>query len=363
MRIASINSVKNTSSSKNTKVKKPKKPHEAKEKEMKIGEKEESGVKVNIIKLWGLVPFFIKFMSFITLIFYILNLFFKDFSFYLSNIPLYTVYHFQIWRLFTSFLITTNIFNVILGLIFWTREGSSMEIRMGSLKYILIFLRNNCCIQILYTLIILLISLITKNKNFMEKKIIYENDNIHSIRNCGFWPVIMCELTLLCLCNPNTKVKFLFIPFNFSAKFYPFLWFIFFCIVNTKNYNNDLEVLVGILFALIHKKLLKNISNISDKFISKIENKICCECFLDITGFVRNNQFNNSYMDNKTNKRVNEQVISMKKVNSRPKVRSVKDNVERDVKVSSDYTSRSDNSMIHIIIPKKSLFDKSFNKK
>ena len=352
MRLASINTAKNT------KVKKQKKTHEIKEKQMKIkGEKEESGIKMNALKLWGLVPFFIKFMSFITLILYILNLFCKDISFYLSNIPLYTVYHFQIWRLFTSFLITTNIFNVILGLIFWTREGSSMEIRMGSLKYIFIFLRNNICIQILYTLIIYLISLIIRNKNFMGKKVIYENDNIHSIKSCGFWPGIMCELTLLCLCNPNTKVKFLFIPFLFSAKFYPFLWYILFCLVNTKNYNNDLEVLVGIVFALIHQKFLKNCCNISDKFIGKIENLICCKWFLDVTGFVRSNQFNNKYIDDKTNKRVNEQVISMKKV-SRPKVRSIKDNIERDVKVSSEFSSRSDNSMINIIIPKKSLFDR-----
>ena len=103
-----------------------------------------------------------------------------------------------------------------------------MEIRMGSLKYIFIFLRNNICIQILYTLIIYLISLIIRNKNFMGKKVIYENDNIHSIKSCGFWPGIMCELTLLCLCNPNTKVKFLFIPFLFSAKFIHFYGIFFF---------------------------------------------------------------------------------------------------------------------------------------
>ena len=102
---------------------------------------------------------------------------------------------------------------------------------------------------------------------------------------------------------------------------------------------------------------MKNCCNISDKFIGKIENLICCKWFLDVTGFVRNNQFNNKYIDDKTNKRVNEQVISMKKV-SRPKVRSIKDNIERDVKVSSEFSSRSDNSMINIIIPKKSLFDR-----
>ena len=46
-----------------------------------------------------------------------------------------------------------------------------------------------------------LISLILKNKNFMAKKI----NSKGAVRNCGFLPVIMCEITLLCICNPNTN--------------------------------------------------------------------------------------------------------------------------------------------------------------
>ena len=346
------------------KVKKTKSISNIKEKKMQIkNENEESGLKMNFKRLWNLIPFFIKFMSFTTLIFYILNLFFKDISFFLSDVPLYTVYHFQFWRLFTSFLITTNFFNVILGLIFWTREGSSMEARIGSLKYIIIFLRNNFFIQILYSILILIISLIIRNKNFMGNKIIYKNEDIYSVKNCGFWPVIMCELTLLCLSNPYTKVKFLFIPINFDAKYYPFIWYIFFCLVNTKNYNNDIEVIVGIFFAFIYQKYLKNFLNISDEFIDKIEKNLCFKFIMNINGFVSIKKINAKY-DVEKSKRKDIQVLNLnKKINRQ--LKNNKDNIERDVTINPEFSSRSnksDNSMISIITPTKSLFDKSFIK-
>ena len=75
-------------------------------------------VRVGFKKLWNIVPLFIKYMSLSNLILYFINLFFNSFSLGLSNIPHYTFFHFQIWRLLTSVLMTTSIINVLLGLIF-----------------------------------------------------------------------------------------------------------------------------------------------------------------------------------------------------------------------------------------------------
>ncbi len=120
----------------------------------------------------------------------------------------------------------------------------------------MIFIRNTFLIEVLYTLIIGLISLILKNKNFLAKKI----NSKGCVRNCGFLPVIMCEITLLCICNPNTKVKFLSIPWEFKAKYYPFIWFLVFCCVN--NYHNDIEIFTGIIYAFLYQWSLKHYLNI-----------------------------------------------------------------------------------------------------
>lgn len=318
-------------------------------------------ISIKMIRLWRIIPFFIKFISISTLILYVLNLFFIDISFYLSNIPSYTVYHFQLWRIFSSFLITTNIYNVILGLIFWMREGSSIENRIGTIKYIIYFLRNNFFIQILYTLVITLFSLIIRDKKFINQKIKYEYGNIHSVNNCGFWPGIMCEVTLLCVSNPNTKVKFFFIPFQFRAKFYPFIWFLFFCLINNLNFYNDFEVLVAMYYAVIYHKCFKNILNISDGFINKIEKNLCCNCCFRLTGFISVNKFNNKFDEEKVNQRMNIQVLKLNNKNNRTNLKKNKDEIERDIKVSSEYSNRCDNSMIHIITPSRSIFDKNLH--
>lgn len=278
-------------------------------------------------------------------------------SFYLSNIPLYTLFNFQIWRLSSSFLITTNIFNVVLGLIFWTREGSSMETRLGTLKYIIIFLINNCLIQIIYTLIISLISLILQKKNFMESKI-KKND---IVENCGIWPSIMCELTLLCISNPNTKVKFLFIPYEFRAKFYPIMIYALFCLVNIFSYIHDIEVFVGISFAFIYHYYLKSKINITDSFIERLEKNIFLSWMTNITGFVSVNHINNKFVIQELNQGTNERKERLQKVN-RKKAKISIANMERNVKINTESSNRCDNSMMTISIPQTSIFEQSLNK-
>ena len=314
------------------------------------------GVRLGIKKLWNIVPLFIKFMSILTIILSILNIFFKSISFYLSNIPYYTIFHIQIWRLISSVLITTNIINVILGLIFWARDGSSMETRLGTLKYIIIFLRNTIIIEILYSLIIYLISLIIRNKDFT----LYKINNKGDTRNCGFWPVIMCELTLLCICNPNSRVKFLSIPWEFSAKYYPIIWFVLFCSFN--NYNNDIAVFTGVLFAFIYQYGLKYYLNIPDKYIEKMENSCCCKWMLKITGFVTVSHISNKFMDEKLKQRMTGQILNLNKPSNSKKIKSNENNnnIEKNIKTSSEYTNRTETSIISNASPP-SIFDSSLD--
>ena len=62
---------------------------------------------------WNSIPLFVKFIISSTMIFYILNLFISYISFFLTNIPLFTIYKFQLWRLITNVFITTSLLNII----------------------------------------------------------------------------------------------------------------------------------------------------------------------------------------------------------------------------------------------------------
>ena len=191
----------------------------------------------------------------------------------------------------------TGIINILLSLVLWIKFGTILENSIGTILYLFIFIINSSLIQIIYTTIISIISLIIGNKNILKLKI----DNNNVVNNSGIWPYIICELTLLSLSNPNEIIKLFFFP-ELRARFYPLIVFVIFSLVN--NLIIDLEVFCGILYAFIYHFLIKNKLKISKTFIKKIENTKFIKCFIKCGGFIsiKENRFSNS--DNKRQRAV-----------------------------------------------------------
>lgn len=256
-------------------------------------EASEFDIKSNLYRIWKNIPLFIKFISILSLLNYFINLIFPSLSFYLSNIPLYSLNHFQFWRLITSVFITTNIFNILIGLIFWLRDASSLETSVGTIKYMIIFIRNSLFIQIFYCFITLVIKVLTGSQNVFEYKILDAQNKL--VRNCGFWPIIMCEMTLLCLSNMDTPVKFLFLPCPFKAKFYPIIWFVIFSLINFNHLWDIFEVLIGVIFAIVYHLYLKYYLTITDSFAERLENNVMFQWMKKLGGFVSASYITNKY--------------------------------------------------------------------
>ncbi len=214
------------------------------------------------------MPLFIKIVVFSTIILYILNLFIPYIAFYLSDIPYFTIFYVQIWRLITTSFITTNILSIIFSLIFWFKDAVKVEKEIGTIKYMLIFFMNSFFIQVLYCLLMLLISLIIQNSILLKLKI-----SQRGVRNEGLWPILLCDLTLLCLSNPEENMKIFFFPCIIKAKYYPLLLFLVFTILS--GFNIDFENLCGIGFGFLYHFYLKNRLGITNNFAMKVEN-----CFL-----------------------------------------------------------------------------------
>ena len=237
--------------------------------------KEKINYKEQIGKIWINIPFFIKSYFIITIILYILNLKIKSISFYLINIPFYTVFHFQLWRLITSVFITTNIFHIILAFFIWVKYASLLEISLGTIKYTLVFFINSICIQIINIFIFSIFSLLSKNSF---------NSKTKSKNNSGLWGIVMCEMTLLCFSNPESPMKLLLIPFTVKAKIYPAILVAIFLTVNFLEI--DIEIISGIIYGLIYFYFLKIKLQISDVFIQKLENKAFFKWMCSIKGFI-----------------------------------------------------------------------------
>ena len=230
-------------------------------------------------RLCEVIPLFIKLIVLITITLYLINRFAFNLSLYISNIPFYTIYKYQIWRLFSTSLMNTGIINIALSLVLWIKLGAILEDSTGTILYLFIFIINSTLIQIIYTILIFVISLIIKNKNVLLLKL--DNNNI--VTNSGIWPYIISELTLLSLSNPNQIIKLFFFP-DIKAKFYPIIVFIIFALLN--NLIIDLEVFCGILYSFLYHFFIKSKLNFSKKCIKNLEDSKCIKCFSKCGGFI-----------------------------------------------------------------------------
>ena len=251
-------------------------PHQEVESQAKIEAKEQlEDLKLKIGKIFSNIPLFIKCYFIITIVFYILNLKLTFISYYLINVPAFTILRFQIWRLITSVFITTNILQIILAFFVWVKYASLLETSLGTIKYTLIFLVNTFCIQVLNLIIYPFFSLVYK-KSF--------NSEIKSKKNSGLWGIVMCEMTLLCVSNPESPMKLLLIPYTVKAKIYPIILVLMFILVNYLEI--DVEVISGVIYGFIYFYYLKTKLQISDTFVQKLETNNGFKWLSNFKGFI-----------------------------------------------------------------------------
>ena len=255
-----------------------------------------SSCQEDLKKLYYSMPFFIRFVVTSTVILYLLNLFIHQISLYLSNIPYFVIFNFQVWRLFTNAFITTSIFNIIFAFISWIKDASNLESNIGTMKYMMIFMVNSILIQFIEMTILLIISLISG-----QKSILAYNYNLGFVENDGLWPIIMAELTLLCLCNPDIEMRFMFLPCVVKAKYYPILLFGFFTLLN--QFHLNFGVLSGIIYGFIYHKYLKNMLVVSDSFIERLEKCFIFNWMTKMKGYMKcnNNSVQNISISNVSN--------------------------------------------------------------
>ena len=234
-----------------------------------------SDIKEQFGKIWVNIPLFLKCYYSITIILCILNIKIKIISFYMINIPYYTIFHFQLWRLLTSVFITTNFIQIIIAYFVWIKSASKLENLLGTIKYTFIFFLNAICIQIINTIFIFG-SLLVTNKLY--------NPELKAKHNCGLWGMIMCEMTLLCLSNPESPIKLLLLPLTLKAKIYPFILLLIFLLSNFLEL--DVEITSGIIYGFIYYYYLKKKFQISDSFIQSVETSFILRGLGNIKGFV-----------------------------------------------------------------------------
>ena len=236
--------------------------------------------KAQIKQIYETMPLFVRIIVFSNSILFLLNLFFPSISLYLADIPYFTICRLQIWRVATTAFITTNIISIILSMIFWVKDVIQLERSIGTIKYMLTFFMNCICIQIIFCSIMFLVFLITRSKTALLLKVMGGR-----VRNEGLWPIVMLEITLKCLKNPDQDMRFFLFPCVIKAKYYPLALVGFFTLLS--GFNFDFEILSGIAFGYIYHRYLENRLKITDSLALKVERSVLFRWMINTPGFIR----------------------------------------------------------------------------
>ena len=222
--------------------------------------------------IFSKLPLFTKYYFLITIILYILNLKLPFISYYLINIPSFTIMKFQIWRLITSVFISTNILQIILAFLVWFRYASMLEKLSGTVKYAIYFFINSICIQIIKILLFSFFSLCNLN-SFTQ--------SIKSKNNNGVGGIIMCDMILLCLCNPDSPLKLFFLRLT---KIYTIILVLMFLFANC--FEIDADIISGVIHGHIYFYFLRTKLSISDSLVIKFEHHRNLNWLKNIKGFI-----------------------------------------------------------------------------
>ena len=219
---------------------------------------------------WNNTPLFVRFITTTTLLFYILS-WITDYITLLANFPGLTIGELHLWALFTSVFISMSIFNLLFGFFAWIPDAIKLERENGTIKYMCTFFINSSIIQVIFTGFCYLISL--------------KFESILKVPSSGLWPVILSEITMLCLANPEADLRMFLIPCPIKARFYPWALFGFFTVINGFRVI-QFDILAGILYGYAWFYFLKAKVQLSDNCMIKIQN---CFPFSKLSGLTGKN--------------------------------------------------------------------------
>lgn len=173
------------------------------------------------------------------------------------NVPVYTVYKLQIWRIFTSLFTNSGLINFLFsGLMVWYVSNTT-EAQIGTGRTILKYLYFHVVIQVAYTIFVVV---------FLTMLF-----GIYRVMSSGIWPVYFVFMTMTLMKNPEGFSQFCCFPCPIKNKYYPLLILGLFMVLGSG--LGVLDVLFGYLLglALSRSEYLRQKFEPSEKRIRQME--------------------------------------------------------------------------------------------
>ena len=218
-------------------------------------DKTQSNRKNKFLHFLTSIPFFLRITISYSILNFFLFFFFQSISGLLINNSSKTLLQLQFWRLFSSPFITTNLIGLTFILYVWISDAKELERNNGSTRYFINFAVNSFFIQLIFVL------LFTPVAWFFP--------NFDELNCSGIIPTIFCEISILCLANPNSRYSFAFTTFTIRNKYLPYLIALILGVLQMAYLLADIAA--SLLYAFIFYYFLRRYLILHDPFITQVE--------------------------------------------------------------------------------------------
>lgn len=157
----------------------------------------------------------------------------------LGNMPFFTLFNFEVYRVILSPIVGNSIMSVILIALFYPVMGRKMESSLGSTAFLLL---------------IGTISLITNITFDLVCLVFYFGGMVDAMFwNCsGFWTVLFGLITIECMAAPEMPRRMMFIPVDIPSMYFPLVLYGFFSLFSGPQLDFAISMGVGYAYSKGH---------------------------------------------------------------------------------------------------------------
>jgi len=174
----------------------------------------------------------------------------------LGNIPYFTLYRLEIYRIFLSPLVCQKAFNLIFAYLSFVESGKRLEFSMGSTAFAWLMFTIGCFTNCLFLVVCLAMNYVTEDSGWLMAS------------SSGIWVVLFGIIAIECSKAPGLKRQLFF--FEVPTKYYPLALFAFFSLVGSFSVAYLTSIGVGHLYG--HERL--NVLKVSQARFNRWEETI-----------------------------------------------------------------------------------------
>mmetsp|Transcript_7474 Transcript_7474/g.9721 ORF Transcript_7474/g.9721 Transcript_7474/m.9721 type:complete len:408 (-) Transcript_7474:331-1554(-) len=154
----------------------------------------------------------------------------------INNIPLYSILHFEVYRLIFSPLYASSLLSVIFIILSFSGTGSQLEQAMGSTGLLALMATVSLATNVIFVVVCYLL---------------YMVGNVEALLySCGsFWIIFMGLVVVESLNSGMESRKLMFLPIQIPIKFYPIALYVFFILFT--GIRLDTLIALGVGYAYV----------------------------------------------------------------------------------------------------------------